>query len=329
MILRPQLNIVLLTSILTLSSIHHIQGDIMDIQNKDQLSSTLRTSKIPVAVKFSTKRCPACVSYKPKFEALSENYGDIVKFIAVDIDDVKGVADEYGIRSIPTTILLPAGETKSDNQVVGADHKEVEKRIQQLHGQPKSKKIIAKPKRVPSRPAMEQQPAVEEAVEVEQAPNPNLIKDVDAIGFNSAIKGTQIVVAELSTTWCGYCKKMEPAVLQLAQKYSNIRFIRIDADKHPEIREKYSTTGFPTYLIFEPGKTMPKYTVRGANAELLANYVHGVSGQNKITIEPMGKETPKSQAMPKAKKAKAKPQKMKKIKREVVYVEDEDGQDQY
>jgi thioredoxin 1 len=54
----------------------------------------------------------------PTFEKLAANYGAQIIFAKVNVDELPEVAGQYGIRSIPTLLLLRDGEVLEE--LVGA-----------------------------------------------------------------------------------------------------------------------------------------------------------------------------------------------------------------
>lgn len=42
---------------------------------------------------------------------------------------------------------------------------------------------------------------------------------------------TQKMVIDFAATWCGPCKFMEPAVQEMANKFSDVQFAKIDVDE--------------------------------------------------------------------------------------------------
>ncbi len=56
---------------------------------------------------MSASWCGPCRAYKPTFEKVSkmDEFSDI-EFQELDVDDNEELAEEYGVRGVPTTIFL-------------------------------------------------------------------------------------------------------------------------------------------------------------------------------------------------------------------------------
>lgn len=79
-------------------------------------------NSIPVAVDFWATWCPPCKILHPIIEQLADEYDGKVVFAKVDVDSNQALAQNYGIRSIPTVLFFKDGEIK--DQVIGALPKE-------------------------------------------------------------------------------------------------------------------------------------------------------------------------------------------------------------
>ena len=78
----------------------------------------VESSSKPVLVDFWAEWCPPCRMLAPTFEKLAANYGEQIIFAKVNVDELPEVAGQYGIRSIPTLLLLRDGEVLEE--LVGA-----------------------------------------------------------------------------------------------------------------------------------------------------------------------------------------------------------------
>ncbi|KAL4871468.1 hypothetical protein BDV12DRAFT_28971 [Aspergillus spectabilis] len=85
------------------------------------------TSSGPVVVDFFATWCGPCKAIAPVVGKLSETYTD-VKFIQVDVDKARSIAQEHEIRAMPTFVLYKDGK-RLEKRVVGGNLKELEEGI--------------------------------------------------------------------------------------------------------------------------------------------------------------------------------------------------------
>ncbi|KAL4947703.1 thioredoxin-like protein [Aspergillus filifer] len=84
----------------------------------------------PVVVDFFATWCGPCKAIAPVVGKLSETYTD-VKFIQVDVDKARSIAQEHQIRAMPTFVLYKDGKML-DKRVVGGNMKELEEAIKSI-----------------------------------------------------------------------------------------------------------------------------------------------------------------------------------------------------
>lgn len=75
----------------------------------DNWSQEVEQSSQPVLVDFGASWCPPCKAIAPTIEALAEEFHGRVKVAKVDVDDEPALAERYGIRSVPTVLMLDRG----------------------------------------------------------------------------------------------------------------------------------------------------------------------------------------------------------------------------
>ncbi|MBX9705705.1 MAG: thioredoxin [Gammaproteobacteria bacterium] len=86
------------------SELIHNVTDAADFKNK------VLEAKLPVLVDFWAPWCGPCKAIAPALAELAEEYKGKVLVVKVNVDDVEGVPSDYGIRSIPTLLMIKNGE---------------------------------------------------------------------------------------------------------------------------------------------------------------------------------------------------------------------------
>ncbi len=77
--------------------------------NKDNFESIVLNSDKPVLVDFFATWCGPCQMLAPVLENLSTSRAEVV-VAKVDIDENMNIAQQYGIRVVPTLLLFKNGK---------------------------------------------------------------------------------------------------------------------------------------------------------------------------------------------------------------------------
>jgi thiol-disulfide isomerase/thioredoxin len=78
----------------------------------------------------------------------------------------------------------------------------------------------------------------------------------------------EAVLLDFETTWCGYCRMMEPVVAQLAAEGYKVR--KIDGDQEPDLVRKYRIEGYPTFVALRDDQEVGRVSGKVTAGELKA-----------------------------------------------------------
>ena len=87
----------------------------------DTFEREVLQSSTPVLVDFWAPWCGPCRAIAPVVEELAREYEGKLKVVKMNVDDNPGTPNKYGVRGIPTLLLIEGGQVKE--QLVGAQPK--------------------------------------------------------------------------------------------------------------------------------------------------------------------------------------------------------------
>ena len=84
----------------------------------DSFEAEVLSSDLPVLVDFWATWCGPCKAIAPMIEEVAAEYSGSLKVVKINVDDNPRTPGKYGVRGIPTLILIKGGELVE--QIVGA-----------------------------------------------------------------------------------------------------------------------------------------------------------------------------------------------------------------
>ncbi|HUS57589.1 MAG TPA: thioredoxin family protein [Planctomycetota bacterium] len=90
------------------------------------------------------------------------------------------------------------------------------------------------------------------------------------------LESTMPVVVEFYTPTCKFCKRFDPIIETLADRYEgSVKFLRINAAENREIAMQFDVFGVPTTIIFRSGDVVDRISGFVPEAEL-ANRIDAI-----------------------------------------------------
>jgi thioredoxin 1 len=78
--------------------------------NEGNFKSEVLASTLPVLLEFGATWCQPCKQMEPLLVQLVEGWQGRVKLLKVDVDEAAGLAQRFGVQSVPTVLLFIGGK---------------------------------------------------------------------------------------------------------------------------------------------------------------------------------------------------------------------------
>ena len=73
--------------------------------------------------------------------------------------------------------------------------------------------------------------------------------------FSELVSSNTPTLVDFYADWCGPCKMMKPILEDLKSKVGDqVKIIKIDVDRNPELSAKFQIQGVPTLALFRNGE---------------------------------------------------------------------------
>ncbi|KAL6001434.1 hypothetical protein ACLOJK_007171 [Asimina triloba] len=76
--------------------------------------------------------------------------------------------------------------------------------------------------------------------------------------LNAASTSSRLAILYFTATWCGPCRMVSPIYTDLAGKYLNVVFMKIDIDELRYVAMRWNVSSVPTFFFIRNGKEIDK-----------------------------------------------------------------------
>lgn len=66
------------------------------------------------------------------------------------------------------------------------------------------------------------------------------------------------IVVDFTASWCPPCKFIAPIFADLAKKFTNVTFLKVDVDELKPVAAEWEVEAMPTFIFLKDGKLVDK-----------------------------------------------------------------------
>ncbi|MFF7409760.1 thioredoxin [Streptomyces lydicus] len=104
-------------------------------------------------------------------------------------------------------------------------------------------------------------------------PLPWIVEAGDEDFAEVAEQATPVVLVDLWATWCGPCRRVSPALEQVARELAGkIKLVKVDVDQAPRLSQRFQVQAVPTLLLLDRGEAIARQA-GAAPANVLRQWV--------------------------------------------------------
>lgn len=82
------------------------------------------------------------------------------------------------------------------------------------------------------------------------------MENLQSIEQFEQIKNSTKTVFLFSAAWCKDCVFIDPFMPEVVEKFSNLRFVKVDRDQFIDLCIELDVFGIPSFVAFEEGKEL-------------------------------------------------------------------------
>ncbi|CAK7346302.1 unnamed protein product [Dovyalis caffra] len=76
--------------------------------------------------------------------------------------------------------------------------------------------------------------------------------------FEKGKESKKLIVVDFTAAWCPPCKMIAPIFAELAKKFPNVIFLKVDVDELKSVSEEWKVEAMPTFIFLKDGKEVDK-----------------------------------------------------------------------
>ncbi|CAI0460302.1 unnamed protein product [Linum tenue] len=222
------------------SALYSASTPVVQLTPSNFKSKVLNSNGV-VLVEFYAPWCGHCQALTPAWEKAATVLKGVATVAAVNADEHKGLAQEYGIQGFPTIKVFSPGKPPVNYQGAREAKPIVEFGLQQIKALLKDR-LHGKSTSGSS-----------------EKSEPNASVELNARNFDELVmKSKDLWIVEFFAPWCGHCKKLAPEWKKAASNLKGkVKLGHVDCDSEKSFMSRFNIQGFPTIKVFGADKDSP------------------------------------------------------------------------
>ena len=78
-------------------------------------------------------------------------------------------------------------------------------------------------------------------------------RNVNAREYNELILGSKPVLVDFWAPWCGYCRRIGPALDKVADSRDDVIVVKVNIDEEPALGQQERIEVIPTLVLYKEG----------------------------------------------------------------------------
>ncbi|MDG1949348.1 MAG: thioredoxin [bacterium] len=82
------------------------------------------------------------------------------------------------------------------------------------------------------------------------------VSKASAAEFKQTVQDNDLVLVDFYADWCGPCRALGPVLDEVADKYDDVRIVKINVDENSELAKEYKVRSIPQMFLIKGGENV-------------------------------------------------------------------------
>eukprot|EP00899_Mesostigma_viride_P007599 jgi/Mesvir1/16840/Mv15733-RA.1 len=254
---------------------------VVQLSPSDFKSRVLQSDGV-VIVEFYAPWCGHCKQLAPEYEKAAKALKGVVTVAAVDCDQYKELAGQYGVQGFPTIKIFSAGQKPTDYNGQRTAQAIADAALQAAKSLA-SQRLGGKAGGGSSSGGG----SSHDASASEPGGGEHVVKLTDDNFDELVVNSADVWMVEFYAPWCGHCKSLSKDWAQAARELKGkVKVGAVDCTVQTSLAERFGIRGFPTIKVFAADKSQPSDYQMARTASAIVDFALKVAAEN-VTPRPV------------------------------------------